>query len=583
MNKWMEEIDTPEVEVIEENIFIDEELIKNKSLIRMDLNVIQYPLFSKNTKRKVNQIVKYYFNKNHDTYINVSPKAGDYIPGEMEEKMFIALMKIMKQKGMSEKFVVTAKELKDELKINSNTYIKKIKDSLSRLASTNYKFKNTMYSSKEKAILTDEIETTILSLRTLRLSQKENEELKNQIGDNRVKEVYEISISKPFYENIVRKGYLVYNSDILLGIENSTARTIYMLIEKLRFNNLYLKVDTLFLIKRIPLKFNSRNPSNTIKALENNFNELKEKKLIKSFNFIKESTWEKSEIEFFFYEESKIDKQERFYIDYNEFKKSLTTFTVSDTEHEDMQEKIEKITKEQVDELYSLLPNNAKKLKTMYKTVYDSAEKYGYKKVMSVIEYIKSQKKITKYRAYFLKALEENWDEDIILEDKVNNNENLVLNFEEKTEKEKDLSLSADYFEKLSLESKEKLEEKVFEKYLKDCGSADKESKHIKIAFKNAKHKLILKYIDENKLYDEKQEQLNIENANNKKENVITDIGVFNNYISESIEYYKVILNLSNDDVEKIRKEIAIELGRSFIKKELTLEMIDETIIRKIG
>lgn len=577
MEKWMEEIDTPEVEIVEENIYIDEEFIKNKSLVRMDLNVIQYPLFSKNTKRKVNQIVKYYFNKNHDTYINVSPKAGDYIPGELEEKVFIALMKIMKRKGMSEKFIVTAKELKDELKINSNTYIKKIKDSLSRLASTSYKFKNTMYSSKEKSILTDTIETTILSVRTLSLSKKENKIIKAQIGDNRVKEVYEISISKPFYENIMRKGYLVYNSDILLGIETSTARTIYMLIEKLRFNELYLKVDTLYLIKRIPLKFNSRNPSNTIKILENNFSELKNKKLIKDFNFIKESTWEKSEVEFFFYEEANVDKQKRFYTDFNEMRKSLVNFTVSDTEHEVVEEKIEKISKEQVDELYSMLPKNAKKLKTMYKTIYDNAEKYGYKRIVSVITYIKSQKKITNYRAYFLKALEENWDEDIVLEEE-KTNENLIFNFEEKENNEKDFALAKEYFENLDLNEKEKLEEKVFDDYLKACGSSKKIAE---IAFKNAKQRLILEYIDKNELL--KNKITNVEVLNEKTSNIITDIGLFNKYISETIEYYKVVLNLESSLVEKIRKEVAIELGRKFIQKEVTLEMIDETIVKKIG
>ncbi|MGX6592794.1 hypothetical protein ACWMNP_11980 (plasmid) [Cetobacterium ceti] len=46
----------------------------------MNLYLIQFPIFSKNTKRKVNQIVPYFFNKNRDTYIAVTPQAGDYIP-----------------------------------------------------------------------------------------------------------------------------------------------------------------------------------------------------------------------------------------------------------------------------------------------------------------------------------------------------------------------------------------------------------------------------------------------------------------------------------------------------------------------
>ncbi|MCJ8342994.1 MAG: hypothetical protein MJH09_09150, partial [Cetobacterium sp.] len=108
-----EYIDTPEVEIVEENIYVDEKFIKNKELIRLDLNIIQFPIFSKNTQRKINQVVKYFFNKNRDTYITVSPKAGDYIPGEMEEKVFIALMEVMKEKHMPQRFVVSAPELRE--------------------------------------------------------------------------------------------------------------------------------------------------------------------------------------------------------------------------------------------------------------------------------------------------------------------------------------------------------------------------------------------------------------------------------------------------------------------------------------
>lgn len=213
MSKWYEEevIDTPETEIVEENIYVDEDFIKNKSLVRVDMNVIQYPLFSKNTRRKVNQIVKYYFNKNRDTYINVTPKAGDYIPGELEEKVFIALMKVMKNKGMPRRFIVTAAELKKELKLTTKDYVKRIKESLSRLATSNYNFKNTMYSSVNKSILTQDIETTILSLKTIRLDDRKNKTLKDQISDNRIKEVYEISVSDHFYNNsatrFVMKSY----------------------------------------------------------------------------------------------------------------------------------------------------------------------------------------------------------------------------------------------------------------------------------------------------------------------------------------------------------------------------------------
>ena len=61
------------------------------------------------------------------------------------------------------------------------------------------------------------------------------------------KEAYWIKISDYFYNNTVNKGCFVYDSDLLLDLKSSIARTIYMLIEKLRFNQNYLKIDNTWL------------------------------------------------------------------------------------------------------------------------------------------------------------------------------------------------------------------------------------------------------------------------------------------------------------------------------------------------
>src|SRR5574344_281198 len=134
---FQETIDTPETEIVEEMIYVNENLIKNKDLIRLDMNIVQFPIFSKNPKRKVNQIVKYFFNISRDTYITVTPAAGDYIPGDSEENVFIALMQLMKEKGMPKKFIISSNELKDKLKLNTNRYAELVKKSLIRLSKTN--------------------------------------------------------------------------------------------------------------------------------------------------------------------------------------------------------------------------------------------------------------------------------------------------------------------------------------------------------------------------------------------------------------------------------------------------------------
>lgn len=559
MSKWYEEevIDTPETEIVEENIYVDEDFIKNKSLVRVDMNVIQYPLFSKNTRRKVNQIVKYYFNKNRDTYINVTPKAGDYIPGELEEKVFIALMKVMKNKGMPRRFIVTAAELKKELKLTTKDYVKRIKESLSRLATSNYNFKNTMYSSVNKSILTQDIETTILSLKTIRLDDRKNKTLKDQISDNRIKEVYEISVSDHFYNNIMTKGYMVYNSDILLDIDTSTARTIYMLIEKLRYHELYLRIDTLFLIKRIPLKFNPKNPHNTIKILENNLNELKIKNLIKEFNFVKDSTWEKSEIEIHFYEDSAEEKQERFFDDFNDFKNISTQLTISATEHdtltENEKEQLEKtvITKELIEELFNKLPNIAKKLKSMPKTIADSIEKYGEEKVRGTIAYLNKQKKLTSPRAFFLKALENDWAGDIIIEKTKKENlsqEKIEIRKDEVID-EKFLQLEAS-FELLTQEEKDEIEKNAFKNYIKICGM---NTKIQKMAFNVGKKRIILNYLNE----------IDYFNCNSSPELEVIEIEAKNKSYSEPLT--KEFLSLAKDYINNV----LIMLEGDFSKEEL--------------
>ncbi|MGL6024891.1 MAG: hypothetical protein ACRC0F_09760, partial [Cetobacterium sp.] len=378
---WLydEVIDTPATEYVEENFFIEESLVKNKELIRIDMNIVHLPIFSKNTKRKVNQVIKYFFNSNRDTYITVTPTAGNYIPGEAEEKVFIALMQLMKEKGMSQRFTVSAPEIRDKLNLNTAGYGSIIKNALLRLAETNYNFKNTMYSSELRGIINKEISTPILSLEIVTLSLKENMQYRNNYTDKRVKEIYRISISDHFYQNIIQKGYMVYNSKILLDISTSTARTIYMLIEKLRFEKISLKIDAIFLIKRIPLKYDKKNLSSTMKTLEKSFKELKEKKLIEDFKIIKDSTWDKSEIEITFFESSKLEKQQRFFEDKNDFRKLLTHTTLSGTEHE-MIEDIEFInssttpTIDMIDKILGLMPSKARSLKSMPKTIKEAIE-----------------------------------------------------------------------------------------------------------------------------------------------------------------------------------------------------------------
>lgn len=195
---------------------------------------------------------------------------------------------------------------------------------------------------------------------------------------------------------------MVYDAAVLLDIESSTARTIYMLIEKLRFNEIYLKIDVMYLIKRIPLKYNKSNIGRTVKTLIKSFQELKDKILIKNFILEKEGTWESAEVEVFFYDFTIQDKQQRFFDDLNEFRHlSQSQLLVNHTENKDLQDENEEnlnefivVTPEMIEEVLKLMPIKARSLKTMPKTIKDAVENYGLEKVRKVAVYIKKIKLI---------------------------------------------------------------------------------------------------------------------------------------------------------------------------------------------
>lgn len=653
----VETIDTGETFYLEEELYVDENSIKNKSLVRVDINIVQFPIFSKNTKKRKNEITSYYFNKNRDTFITVTPSAGEYIPGETEEIIFIALMSIMKKNGMKQEFYTTSSEIKSEAKIHSKNYGSIIKSSLARLSSTNYVFKNTMYSSDFKGILSEEVNTSILSFRARNLLDKKFKHLRNEFNDKRIKEAYWIKISDHFYNNMIKKGYLVYDSNLLLEINSSVARTIYMLIEKLRFNKSKLTIDTVFLIKRIPLKFEKRNLHQTIKTLESAFEELKNKNLIENFKFLKETTWEKSEIEIDFSEITILDKQERFFEDFNDFRSLSTDMTISDTEHEiieqeiqDLKSKIETlnttseiveklkaedeeiltiedVTVEMVREIFELLPSVAKKLKSMPKTIQDSIPKYGFKSVKAAAIYLSKQKNLKSPRAYFLKSLEKKWYEDIAdiiqtpkkavleLSDGVSENSFNPLN--EESQKNRFSENVFNEFQKLDEKVRNGIESYAYREYIARCGA---ETKVQKLAFLAGRKSIITEFLikyprvlsessegeiqnlnskinskieevqevevlqknDETQQPKVVEENKHLEESTTSEKTPLNDIQKLNEFINTAIEVYKVVLNLSDEKILEIKREIVNELIEKFLNNSLTLEDIKSIIYKKV-
>lgn len=194
---------------VEEYLDIDETLVeleKDKDIIRFEINIVELPLFSKDTKRKKNEQKTYYFKHDKSAYVEIEPPDGYSIPGEFEERVFIALTKIMRNKNYNKKFIVTANEILESLGVKNKIYYTKLKTALYSLSQTNYRFNNSLYSSSISGIIKDLILTHIMDVRII---TRENEEYSEaeQFSDKRIKEIYQITFTDDFYNNIITKGY----------------------------------------------------------------------------------------------------------------------------------------------------------------------------------------------------------------------------------------------------------------------------------------------------------------------------------------------------------------------------------------
>ncbi|WP_300359237.1 replication initiator protein A, partial [Fusobacterium sp.] len=440
MNKKYEVFDVPKNEVIDTGPseivekFLDVSEVENEkqhSLVRIDINVIEYPLFTKNPRRKKNQIIRYFFNRDKEAYIQVNPTSGDFIPGEFEERVFIAILKIMRDKKYNNEFYTKPSEILYNMGIPQTSYksfYKKITLALQRLSQTSYTFKNSLYSNKMKGIIDDKINTNIMNIRIITLNQAEKDEME-YFQDKRTKEVIKISISNYFYDNIIRKGYLVYDSQLLLNMDSPITRALYMLVNKLRFNKFHLRVLALSLIKKIPLSDDAKSLGRSIKSLEKSCKQLKDMDLISDYNVIKQGKLIQTEIEFFFEEKHNAIKQSFFYDDKNHFDNLLITYTEKGEEGEvitESQEALKEIqqekenitpTDEKINQIFDKLPARAKELKTMPGAIKDAIRQYGFEYVMYTAEYM-SKNKVTKIRSYFIQALEKGWAENFMTTEK---------------------------------------------------------------------------------------------------------------------------------------------------------------------
>ncbi len=530
------EVINNDVEIVEEFLNIDESLVeleKNRDLVRMEMNIIEFPIFSRSNLIKLNQVKKYYFATDKSSYLEVIPAVGTSIPGEFEERVFIALLKIFKNNGYKNTFYCKASEIIDNMNV-SNTkskkaFYSKVKQSISKLTTTTFRFKNLFYSNELQDVVDDLIETNILTYRLVSFKEANFYE-KDYFNDKRIKEIYKITVSQHFYENIIKKGYLVFDADELLNIKDSVTRSIYTMITKWRNNKLYLKRPSFYIARRVPLAWNKHSIKKTVPKIEKSLKELKEHNYITDYIFYKNDKLEKSEFEIFFSEEHNKIKREIFYDEKSDFNKMVHYEEVRLNESLSLEVEKTEFSNE-LTEILNIFGERGQKLKTLPQVIKEALKKYDLNYILGCAEYTMLNCKVSLIK-YFKDTLENNWADEYIVKKEAKE--------EKKSKKKEKLSIEEaiiveekpinniytwEDFEKLEFHFKNEIEAAAYEDFLIKSNAVD--NRIMKNIFEKSKKSFVLKIMEEYEIpkgTKSVEEALKKERIINYKEEKINEI-----------------------------------------------------------
>jgi hypothetical protein len=333
-------------------------------------------------------------------------------------------------------------------------------------------------------------------------------------------------LSTHFYENIIRKGYLVFDSDELLSIKDSVTRSIYTMITKWRNSKTYLRRPAFHIARRIPLAWGKSSTRKTVLKIEKSLKELKEFGYITNFNFIKGTKVDNSEFEIFFSEEHNKNKQIIFYDEKADFDKIIHLVEERQNDFE-LPQLINNETNLKIIEIFGI---KGKNLKTLGSVVEEALKTYDYKYVLYSAEYTMINAKVSLLK-YFKDTLTNNWADEyiakkIVLEEK---KEPLKkLNIEEATIIEEVPKFTWEEFENSSIEEQERITGIAYEYFLKKAEAID--NKSMRGIFEKSKKSLIidiskshsLRTIEKN-LSSNNSEEIFVDNFKNIKELIEID------------------------------------------------------------
>ena len=386
--------------------------------------------------------------------------------------------------------------------------------------------------------------------------------------DKRIKEIYVIEFEDIFYDNIVSKGYLAFDSEKLLAIENSVARSIYTMIEKWRGYNLFLKKQAFFIARRVPLKWEKKNIKRTIDIIEKALKDLKNMDLLEDYIIIKKTKWELAEIEIKFDDRHNDVKQKTFYEERQEFNVDMIVTSTQDKVKNEVE------TKDgTAKNILELFPERLHKV--LEDLISESINTHGfeYTKFNALYTISKNPKQ---YKAYFNKALKENYAAELIANNQhkeevklIKENKAIIENktIEEAVVKPIYKFSFDEYLEKFSDNQKVNIEKDVYEKFLMD--SRGKDDKIFRGIFEKSKKGLIVQYLTNNNIEPEKEFIMENEISGSyiskskflvevlkiaKEKNIEFDIKNVAPVFNELYEYEDEFLAINYDENTKIGK-----------------------------
>lgn len=525
-----------EVTIIEEfynvpNSF--EEEIEN-GLVRVEMNIIEFPIFSKDNKIKKNTIKKYYFSENKGNYLKITPAAQNSIPGEFEEKVFLTLMKIFKEQGRKQTFYCKASEILDILGYSNSMKRRnygRLKSAMEKLSMTSYSFSNLFYNNQEGKILESVLTTNLMNYWLLTLKDSSNEE-KELFTDKRTREIYKITFSEEIYKNLATKGYLVFNYEELLSIKDPVTRAIYTQLTKWRNKKLVFETAAWYIARRIPLSWKSYSIKRTVLKIESSLEELKELGYISGFEKKIGRKIEETKFQIYFSEEHNKVKQNNFYLDRNGSNNDVYIHTVEESTVKEA-ELIEPHKEEQLNQILNIFGEKGKGLKTLPHAIKEVLKEHDFYYVKYAAEYamIYSKQSLLKY---FKDTLKENWHEEYMVKEIAKEKRKQKAKEREKEIEEAVVieepkpTFSKEEFEKLSQEAKQELEIRAYQFYLKNSGGVD--NKIMRGIFERSKFGIMSKNFPE--LIAKFKAEINEEIEDLKQYEEITDVEA---YLEEAI------------------------------------------------